>query len=184
MIYESYPWKQDLFKQKQLIIKYNTAERLSKNDVATYTAIEKGIFYSAFIIRKLIDCASKMSNEAVNYALKVGEIKPIRNIDLMHRWPEKNSHDWENERIITTKGKNVCNWLIHSYMFFLIYGEDECVEGFCVSSDYDRNKSLYRITLEEWFRYMDFIAMDDIISMNIHFSKEQKDYVFTRKKRG
>ena len=184
MVFESYPWKQDLLRRKRLITKYNSAEHFSKNDEATYTVIEKGIFYSAFIIRKLIDCVSKMSDEAVNYTLKVWELKPLRNIDLMHRWPEESSYDWENERIITVHGKNVCNWLIHSYVFFLIHGEDGRVEGFSVSSDFDRNKSLYRISLEDWLKYMDYIATDSIAAMETHFSEEKKEYVITRKERG
>ena len=59
MIFESFPWKQDLRRRKNLIIKYNTAEHFEKNDDTTYTVIEKAIFYSAFIIRKLIDCGGK-----------------------------------------------------------------------------------------------------------------------------
>ena len=50
MIFESFPWKQDLRRRKNLIIKYNTAEHFEKNDDTTYTVIEKAIFYSAFII--------------------------------------------------------------------------------------------------------------------------------------
>ena len=37
MIFESSPWKQDLRKRKNLIIKYNTADHFEKNDDATYT---------------------------------------------------------------------------------------------------------------------------------------------------
>ena len=32
MIFESFPWKQDLRRRKNLIIKYNTAEHFEKND--------------------------------------------------------------------------------------------------------------------------------------------------------
>ena len=71
MIFESFPWKQDLRRRKNLIIKYNTAEHFEKNDDTTYTVIEKAIFYSAFIIRKLIDCGGKLSDESENYSLKV-----------------------------------------------------------------------------------------------------------------
>lgn len=70
MIFESFPWKQDLRRRKNLIIKYNTAEHFEKNDDTTYTVIEKAIFYSAFIIRKLIDCGGKLSDESENYRLK------------------------------------------------------------------------------------------------------------------
>ena len=45
MIFESSPWKQDLRKRKNLIIKYNMADHFEKNDDATYTVIEKAIFY-------------------------------------------------------------------------------------------------------------------------------------------
>ncbi len=38
-----------------------------KNDDTTYIVIEKAIFYSAFIIRKLIDCDGNLSDEAENY---------------------------------------------------------------------------------------------------------------------
>ena len=67
MIYESYPWKRDLMRRRSLILRYNTAERLSHDDDdKTYTIIEKAIFYSAFIIRKLID--PKMSPKVTLYS--------------------------------------------------------------------------------------------------------------------
>ena len=47
MIYESSSWKQDLRRRKNLILKYNAADRFEKNEDATYLVIEKAIFYSA-----------------------------------------------------------------------------------------------------------------------------------------
>lgn len=53
MIFESFPWKQDLRRRKNLIIKYNTAEHFEKNDDTTYTVIEKAIFYGCIkLLRK------------------------------------------------------------------------------------------------------------------------------------
>ena len=109
MIFESFPWKQDLRRRKNLIIKYNTAEHFEKNDDTTYTVIEKAIFYSAFIIRKLIDCGGKLSDESENYSLKVCSVQPLKPVDRLHRWPEEDSHDWENEKEVVVTGKNVCN---------------------------------------------------------------------------
>ena len=48
MIFESFPWKQDLRRRKNLIIKYNTAEHFEKNDDTTYTVIEFSILRSLF----------------------------------------------------------------------------------------------------------------------------------------
>ena len=183
MIHESYPWKQDLLREKRLILKHNCANVLS-NDSA-YTVIEKAVFYSAFIIRKLIDCRVKVSDEVDAYKFALKGFRPRKNVDMMHRWPDENSHDWEHETTACTKlGRDVCNWLIHSYIFFFGFDEDGKIGSFFVSSDLDRNKLLYRINLKDWIAYMEFVGNDCIVSMNMHADECKKDYVFTRKERG
>lgn len=184
MIFESSPWKQDLRKRKNLIIKYNTADHFEKNDDTTYTVIEKAIFYSAFIIRKLIDCGGKLSDEAENYSLKAFSVQPLKPVDLLHRWPKEDSHDWENEKEVMVAGKNVCNWLIHSYIFFVGFNEGNVIDSFSVTSDFDRNKILYRIPLNAWIAYMDYVASDDIVSMSSHYDQKADDYIYSRKERG
>ena len=184
MIHESYPWKQDLLRRKRLIIKYNTAERYIKNEKTMYTVIEKGIFYSAFIIRKLIDCKTKLSDEADNYSMHIKAIKPLRNIDSMHNWPKFTNYDWESERDVTVAGKNICNWLMHSFVFFVGCQEDGVVMQFYVASDYDRNNVLYKILLADWLKYIDYIATDYIVEINSRYDERIKDYRYNRKKRG
>ena len=184
MIFESSPWKQDLRKRKNLIIKYNMADHFEKNDDATYTVIEKAIFYSAFIIRKLIDCGGKLSDEAENYSLKAFPVQPLKPVDLLHRWPKEDSHDWENEKEVMVAGKNVCNWLIHSYIFFVGFNEGNVIDSFSVTSDFDRNKILYRFPLNAWIAYMDYVASDDIVSMSSHYDQKADDYIYSRKERG
>lgn len=184
MIFESYPWKQDLRRRKNLLLKYNKADLFETNEESTYTIIEKAIFYSAFIARKLIDCGGKLSDEAENYSMKVYSVQPIKRVDNMHRWPEEDSHDWDNEQETTVVGKNVCNWLIHSYMFYLVFNEDRVVDSFSVTSDFDRNKILYRIPLKAWIDYIEYIATDDIVSLSSRYDSKKEEYVYTRKMRG
>lgn len=183
MIYESYPWKQDLMRRKRLIKKYNRAELLADDDRA-YTVIEKAVFYSAFIIRKLIDCKGKTSDEVDEYLFHLKGVRPLKEIDLMHRWPEKDTHDWEHETTYTKFGTDICNWLIHSYIFFFAYDENGVIDSFYVSSDYDRNKMLYRIELKDWLAYMDFVSSDYVVAMCMHADEHKKDYIYTRKERG
>ena len=86
MIYESHPWKQDLLRRRRLIQKYNRAELLSEDDDRAYTVIEKAIFYSAFIIRKLIDCKGKVSDEVDKYKFRLKGVRPIKDIrDVLAR---------------------------------------------------------------------------------------------------
>lgn len=185
MIYESYPWKQDLLRRKRLIQKYNRADLLSEDiDDKAYTVIEKAVFYSAFIIRKLIDCRVKVSDEVDAYKFILKGLRPKKNIDLMHRWPDEKTHDWEHEATYTKSGAEICNWLIHSYIFFFGFNERDEIDSFYVSSDYDRNKLLYRIELKDWIAYMEFVGSDYIVATDMHIDESKKDYVLTKKERG
>lgn len=183
MIHESYPWKQDLLRRKRLILKYNCANLLSED--SAYTVIEKAVFYSAFIIRKLIDCRVKVSDGVDAYKFTLKGFRPRKNVDVIHRWPDENSHDWEHETTACTKsGKEVCNWLIHSCIFFFGFDENEKIDSFFVSSDRDRNKMLYRIELKDWIAYMEFVGSDSIVELEIHFDRGKKECIVAKKERG
>lgn len=83
-MYESSPWKEDLKRRRQLLLQYNTKEHFEKDEDKAYTVIEKAIFYSAFIIRKLLDCNGKMSDEADQYAGLSGAEDPAQVCRLAH----------------------------------------------------------------------------------------------------
>ncbi len=183
MIYESYPWKQDLLYRKRLFLTYNTSEHFKKDDKRTFTVLEKVIFYSAFIIRKLIDCHVKTSDEADKYILQVEKRIPLKSIDLLHQCLDENMYDWGSVQKENTKGKDICNWLIHSYVFFFSQKEDETIDGFFVSSDYDKNKALYYIPINDWLNYMDFIGKDGVVGLTMHYNEKEKDFRLILKER-
>lgn len=184
MVYASSPWKQDLLRWKRSFQKYNTVERFKNDHEATYTVLEKAIFYSAFIIRKLIDCHGKLSDEADHYALKIQKVAPRKKVDELHRWLNEETHDWGNPQKVTVKGKDICNWLIHSYIFCLAFGKNEIIDGFFVTSDFDRNKTLYYISICDWMAYISFIGKDKIAAVNLYYDAKINDYIYIRKTRG
>lgn len=183
MIYESYPWKQDLLRYKRLLQKYNHTELLEKDDDRAYTVIEKSIFYSAFIIRKLIDCKCKVSDAVDSYSFRIEKIIPQKPITHLDRSIDNDTHDWEHISMVTIAGKEICNWLIHSVVFSLLVMEEN-VESFVVSSDYDRNKALYRIKIDDWIQYMDFVGTDYVVSLHSEYDEKIQDHKFTQKERG
>ena len=136
MIYESFPWKQDLLQRKRLILKYNHSELLSEENDRAYTVIEKAIFYSAFIIRKLIDCKGKVSDEVDAYKFRIKGIRPIKEINLLNRWPDEDNYDWKHETVYTKSGTELCNivssllimriWKLTAFLFHLIMTEIKC----------------------------------------------------------
>lgn len=186
MVNESYPWKRDLLKRKQLIEKYNRVEHLSECDNdRVYTTIEKSIFYSAFIIRKLIDCKAKVSDEVDNYKFTLKGFKPLTHMDLMHRWLDEKTHDWKLVSTYTVKGNEICNWLIHSFVFCLCYNENGRIDNFFVSSDKDKNKILYCVDLNDWIAYMDFVGHNYVVAIDMHYETDSgNEYKLTKKERG
>ena len=61
---------------------------------------------------------------------------------------------------------------------------DKPFSYFCVSSDFDRNKYLYMVSLNNWLEYMDFIATDYVVEIDTRYDVRKKDYVYTKKTRG
>jgi len=183
MIYDSYPWKKDLLRRKQLILKYNTQEHFEKDEKAAYTVLEKAVFYSAFIIRKLIDC-EMLSDEADIYSLKVKIYKPKQQV-YRYIIADEESHNLDHFQKKTVKGKDVCNWLIHSYIFNFVWNENTQIsEGFFVASDFDRNKLLYYVGINDWIDYMDFIVTDSVVATSSYYDGKEKDFVSVVKCRG
>lgn len=184
MIADGYPWKQDLKIQKDLLLKYNNPEEFDVDDEEFYVNVEKSIFYSAFIIRKLIDSYERLSDDACRYSIRVREIKPLKPINRKCFWSEADSHDWGNERSTVRDAKYICNSLIHSHIFFFRKDENDGDMYFFVSSDYDINKVLYKISFSDWLKYINYVIEDNVVSMSISFDKEKEEYVCKSKKRG
>lgn len=134
MVYESWPWKQELNRHIRDFRRYNNKWWFRINGDWTYTKIEKSIFYSAFVVRKLIDCTCKVSDDVDKYTFNLKAYKPIKGIDLMHRSPDNGRYDFEHTESISVQGKQICNWLIHSYVFFVGQNKDGIVTDIYVSS--------------------------------------------------
>lgn len=184
MIADSFPWKQDLQNQKDILIKYKDLVGDDLNNDECYTNIEKAIFYSAFIIRKLIDSYDRLSDDACKYSIDVKKIKPLKPISGRCFWPEVNSHNWANECPDVEQARVLCNALIHSHFFFFRKEEPDGILYFFVSSDFYKNKVLYKISFLDWIKYIDYIIEDQIVSMTISFDNKKGEYVCKNKKRG
>lgn len=164
MIYDCAPWKCDLIWYKKLILQHNKAGEWESDFDEVYTIIEKAIFYSAFIIRKLIDC-DRLSTDADEWMITVLKYRALCEFTRVNHDIDEDSHDWEHKYVEIVKAHDVCNWLIHSYIFLPILNDRDTMKSFVVASDYDRNDVLYEIDLEDWMRYMEFVALDSIIDI-------------------
>lgn len=66
----------------------------------------------------------------------------------------------------------------------LLFENNDSIIGFCVSSDYDRNKFLYTIELNDWFDFMNIIITDAVVATKLLANEKNYDYEYIEMKRG
>jgi len=183
MIYDSYPWKSELKKIRKYLKKCNWYDELGNaNDIKRFH-FEKNLFYSAFIIRKLIE-SDRTSDYIDNMSIRVKRYKPIRHVNRIYCFMDDDMYDWKNSVNSTIPIKEIINFLIHSYVFNIGLNDAYKAESFFVSSDYDRNKYLYEIQMKDWYDVLDKVGSDSIISRCSRYKENAEDYVSTKKERG
>jgi len=183
LVYDSWEWKRELREKKKEILRYNTKENFDHHFDSIYFKVERALLYSATIIRILIE-SQKLSDDIDQYKINVSKNEPIKHIDRLHRWLDEDEYNWDNTAHEKVYGKNVCNWLIHSYVFRFQFDDNGVVSGFFVSSDYDRNKALYTISLADWINFVDSVITDDVVELVATFDDKRSDYIYRIKKRG
>lgn len=186
MIYDSRTWKKDLRKciaQLKWLKKLKYYHALDSFFNRVYHCFDREVLYSAIIARKLIE-SDKLSDAADSFQFDVVVHRPRRNVDKLHRWIEDGDYEWDSTAKESVLGKNICNSIIHSYVYCLFLDEKTNIGGFFVSSDFDRNKLLYQVNLNSWIDFLEYIVDDDVAATTFHFNKGKKEYVSRRKVKG
>jgi len=173
MIFESGPWKKRLLKLAEQLSRYT--KQNARGDKA-YEGIEKDIFISCYIVRKLVE-AAKLSQSTLNHNFRVLSFSPTgKNVTKM------NFHDFDELFDLDTSHPSemglmfLMNQVIHSYIFILGFNSKGRLNSFFVSSDYERNKSLYCIAIKDHIKFLN-IAGHDYPNMSYAvFDETQKDY--------
>lgn len=179
MIYDSQSWRNQLVDIKNEIQEVNIKEKFKSDYERTSSILEKDIFLSAFIIRKLIDCKSKVIDKLREYTFIVRTYRPIKRVDFFHRWPGDGCFDLEKSNEIHVNEKLICNSLIHSYVFWTELKEaNGPTQGFYVSSDKDRNKILYYVNMQDYIKFLNLAINSEVLDQEITFDEKKQDYIF------
>lgn len=184
MIYESSVWKKELRKElnnfRKLLAKIDLSEEPGIPDDINLK-VEKFFFVSAFIIRKLNE-AKKLSDELNETKIPVVQFKRINKdhtIHFMNNHKLEKFYDLENENNSSIGLATLYNTLIHSFVFKVVVSNaketngKETVIGILVNSDYSKDKTLFHIEVEDFFKLLEEVINDDIIfSWHNHESGE------------
>lgn len=172
MIWESSVWKEDLQKELNDFLDFlaNT-ERLE--DGYFNLRVEKFFFISAFTIRKLNE-ANKLSDELISKDFDCARYRRIKDdviIDFMNCHHIEKFYDLRNGEKSSLKLKDICNYLIHSFVFSYRICVDDRLCGVFVNSGWMKDRFLYYIKLNTFIMLINDVVTDDIVIMSYNRSR-------------
>ncbi len=177
MISESFYWKSDLLKQAAALTRRRTQKRWPD---AALARCEQTVMLGFYSVRKLIE-SGKLTDRVANLNINVG-LRPATG-EVVHRMNctrISELYDWENVLKKTVSLSYLCNQVIHSYVFSLLFGEDDALMSVLVTSDRQRSKELLEVTIEEVISVFEVVGRDDVRSMSGEFDEARGDFIFTR----
>ena len=177
MIYESYVWKKELKRElnnfRKLVAKMDLSGERGIPDILNLK-VEKFFFVSAFIIRKLNE-AKKLSDELNELTIPVvqyGRLNTDYGINVRNNQIIERFYDLENGNGASLSVTVLCNMLIHSFVFKVIVtnsGEKETIVGILVNSDYSKDKALYYLKLDDFYKLLEETINDDILTSSYNY---------------
>jgi hypothetical protein len=149
MISESYPWKRDLLRDADIIERWAAKKT---NSEYRFMLLEKKIFLSAFVVRKLIE-DRKLTDAIKEYSISC-RVFPARgtDVDIMN-WHHIDEHyDLSSQQRADTNIKSIASQIIHNLIFIFEFIKEGSspISGFVVASDWGKDKQLYGVTLTDY----------------------------------
>jgi hypothetical protein len=171
MIYESFPWKMEL--QRHLVL----VERWSQKSDARkggFFYIERGVFLSAFILRKLME-NRKLTDALRDRSMRCQSFRAFRPLsDRVFRFfgitDPSQDYDMDNPTDITLSSFDLMSEIMHSYVFIRVDDETEAWTHFLVNSYRNRDDRLLMVSTAEFKK-----LLSDAISDSVTYTQVQKD---------
>lgn len=170
MIDDSVPWKEDLLRLAQRLQSKAAQQRWVER---TGYLVERDIMIGAFSVRKLVE-SKKISGEVeqmrwpVTRHLLAGPVP-----DAWNRWSYWESFDLERGQQTTLKTVELCNVVVHSFVFG--FNGDEVTglwDGIFVTSDWKRRECLYFVPVESLTGLFQAVGADDVVTARLVRDKQ------------
>ncbi|MBR5314352.1 MAG: hypothetical protein IKU45_02940 [Clostridia bacterium] len=142
------------------------------NDLAEHR-LNRAILYSAAILRKIIEDEkeAEAKTEAIAKEIKISPPKLITIHSSLEaiKYPYTGEEGWAirgklcaldygKGHTVCVKAKDVCNWILHSYVWGVACNEDrKTFTGFLVASDFDKEKFVHFMPFDEWSKLIQLV---------------------------
>ncbi len=178
MIYESYPYKDELLKIAKRLRKRKSQKRWPEE---SFIIMEKDVFFACFIIRKLIEARTKISNSTakmqlnlIRYPVLEGKVPNIRN---NHRADEL--YDLQKGSKCQRNLHDVVSEIIHSYILMFSLGQMKYLEddfSILFNSFKQRRQSIFSIHIDDFCDLLELIGNDYPSSGSYRYNERTQDY--------
>ncbi len=177
MIYESYVYKDELHKIANRMEKRLTQKRWTEHSGFLY---EKDVFIASFIIRKLIETGVKISTDTAQMDIILVTYMPTgTKPTILNRDEWRKIYNVEHGHRVTKKLQDICNALIHSYVWAPYFEKEGELSGFVFTSDFEKTKGLFHYALKDFISMLKKVGDDYPCSLKLEYCKEKEDYVYS-----
>lgn len=171
---ESVYWKEDLLEHAKRLKPVEKPPRWSEKLVVNF---EKELIKSFFCVRKLIE-AHKLSSKSIRYRAGVFCYAPSgEKITKSNQWDIDAIYDLQREKRVRRSIVFLSNQLIHSCTLYAYRESDRNWGGVFACSDFERDKTIYRIPVLEIIKIFKLVGTDYPYSFAMTWSDECGDYV-------
>jgi hypothetical protein len=172
-VVESFFWKEILLQNEKALKPLKNPPRWSERRARI---LERDLSVCFFIVRRLIEL-HKISKKTLNHKIKVFAYKSNgKNVTLLNLQRIEELYGLNVEEKKELSIDFLSNQFIHSYIIFPYRNEDRNWGGLYICSDYERNRYIYKVSIEEIRSALGTVGRDYPTRMEIKFNKKINDY--------
>ena len=173
MIYESHYWKSDLLRSASLLRSRVAQKRWHP---ATFASVEREVMIGFYSLRKLID-ASKIDDRTASQRVPVTVYPSTGKRVTRTNW----THWWELYKLEEPTSAELellllCHQFVHSYVFSCEFSETREFIGVLVSSDREKNRKLYSVSVPDIARAFESAGSSYPNHVRMTFNARKGDY--------
>jgi hypothetical protein len=172
MAVESLYWKEELARIAKTIRPVLKPKRWSERAVCT---VERDVMIGFFIVRRLIEL-QKVSPLIVDKKLDVFSAPATKDITKINWHCLEENYDWKAEKADQKSVSFLSNQCIHAYLSFVLRGKDRNWSDIVVVSDYERNKTVWRIPFPAIVELFEETSNDWPRTHQMTFNPKRRDY--------
>lgn len=183
LILESWPWKQELLNHANVIsetlVNYSSTDIEEEELGAMEFRLERAVFYSAYIIRKLIE-NGKLTDICSTQKISVSVYKSIATQPSIRKSfgleMGRNFESFENNKI-TLQLDSLMSEIIHSFLLVWQRGDSGQLEGMLLSSYKNQTKRALLLKFDQLIEIIRSVGNDDVVKIDSSVDPETGEVV-------